>query len=394
MDIERNKANTRRVLALFRFDVRDTLPRSDTVPCPLIQEHVPDVETVERRPTTRAAPGAGPPESARMLDAARRRFLADRYATTTLAAVAADAGARSRPSTRRSRTRPASSRPCSTWPSPATTNRSRSWTAAGWPPSGPNRVRPGSSGCTPSGWRRRWLAPRAIPAARPLGEGARCRDRRRLAATADRTPHGHDRLRRRSRRYWPPPRRRHRRGGARCAVDAHRRRRLRVAGAGPRAGHRTATGDSWPTPSSPPWCGRRVSRPVSNLESARWLPKTHARRHRRHRPQRRGRRRGADRAPQLQARLRRHVGVSRRQGRSRRRRSRRPDRRGPHGAARRARKPRRRPVRSSIPGSWCRSRTGRRRPAPRRFTTWFFGAEAPDDHDVAIDGTEIQPTRG
>ncbi len=28
--------------------------------------------------------------------------------------------------------------------------------------------------------------------------------------------------------------------------------------------------------------------------------------------------------------------------------------------------------------------------APRRFTTWFFAAEAPDGHDVAIDGDEIQ----
>src|SRR3954451_8049543 len=28
--------------------------------------------------------------------------------------------------------------------------------------------------------------------------------------------------------------------------------------------------------------------------------------------------------------------------------------------------------------------------APRKFTTWFFAAEAPDVHDVAIDGDEIQ----
>ena len=28
--------------------------------------------------------------------------------------------------------------------------------------------------------------------------------------------------------------------------------------------------------------------------------------------------------------------------------------------------------------------------APRKFTTWFFVAEAPDIHDVAIDGDEIQ----
>ena len=28
--------------------------------------------------------------------------------------------------------------------------------------------------------------------------------------------------------------------------------------------------------------------------------------------------------------------------------------------------------------------------APRKFTTWFFAAEAPSDHDVAIDGHEIQ----
>jgi 8-oxo-dGTP pyrophosphatase MutT (NUDIX family) len=28
--------------------------------------------------------------------------------------------------------------------------------------------------------------------------------------------------------------------------------------------------------------------------------------------------------------------------------------------------------------------------APRKFTTWFFAAEAPDVHDVAVDGDEIQ----
>jgi 8-oxo-dGTP pyrophosphatase MutT (NUDIX family) len=28
--------------------------------------------------------------------------------------------------------------------------------------------------------------------------------------------------------------------------------------------------------------------------------------------------------------------------------------------------------------------------APRKFTTWFFAAQAPDVHDVAIDGDEIQ----
>ena len=28
--------------------------------------------------------------------------------------------------------------------------------------------------------------------------------------------------------------------------------------------------------------------------------------------------------------------------------------------------------------------------APRKFTTWFFAVEAPDEHEVAIDGDEIQ----